>query len=121
MPKTSVFAVVAGAALTLALWSIAFVGLSALYQGGLPWLPTLLAAFLCPVVGGFATAWMSRTGGTAIGAVSGVAAGVVVLLAAAIASNVAPNTTLGGVLAVAVGAIAGGLGGYLMRIPRKSR
>ena len=121
MSKTSVFASVAGASLTLALWSIAFVGLIALYQGGFPWLPTLLAAFLCPMVGGFTTAWISRTGGAAIGAVSGVAAGVVMLLAAAIASNLAPNTTLAGVLTVAVGAIGGGLGGYLMRILRKSR
>ena len=121
MSKTSVFASVAGATLTLALWSIAFVGLSVLYPDSFPWLPTLLAAFLCPMVGGFTTAWMSRTGGTANGAISGVAAGVVVLLAGTIASNLAPNTTLAGVLAVVVGAIAGGLGGFLMRRPRKSR
>jgi len=121
MSKISVFASVAGATLTVILWSISFIGLSALYQGGFPWLPTLLAAFLCPVVGGLASAWMSRTGGGAVGAVSGAAAGVVMLLAAAIASNLAPNTTLVGVLTVAVGAIAGGLGGHLMRIQRKSR
>jgi len=121
MSKTSVFASVVGASITLILWSITFLALATLYQGGYPWLPTLLAAFLCPLVGGIAGAWTSQTGGTAIGAVSGGAAGVIVLLAAVIASNAAPNTTLAGVLAVAVGAIAGGLGGCLMRIQRKSR
>ena len=121
MSKTNVFASVVGASITLILWSITFIALATLYQGHYPWLPTLLTAFLCPLVGGIVTAWTSKTGGTVIGAVSGVAAGVVVLLAAVIASNAAPNATLAGVLAVAVGAIAGALGGYLMRMQRKSR
>ena len=121
MSKSSVFAVVVGASITMILWSVTFLALATLYQSVFPWLPTLLAAFLCPLVGGIAAAWTSQTGGAVIGAVSGIAAGVVVLLAAVIASNAAPNATLAGVLAVAVGAIAGGLGGYLMRIQRKSR
>ena len=119
MRKSNVFAVVAGAVLTLVLWIVAFVILNAVYQGAFPWLATLLAGFLCPLAGGVAAGWMHRTGGAQLGALSGGSAGLIVLLVAAVASRVASNTTLAGVLAVAMGAISGGIGGYLMRPRRK--
>jgi len=51
--KTKVIAVVIGALATLILWAIAFVVLNGIYQGNFPWLLTGLAAFLCPLVGGY--------------------------------------------------------------------
>ena len=111
--KTKVIAVVVGALLTLFLWALAFVVLNGVYQGDFPWLLTGLAAFLCPLVGGYVAARLSRTNSLRLGALSGLIAGLVVLLVAALASHLAPNTTLGGVGLVIVGVLGGGVGTLL--------
>lgn len=119
--KTKVIAVVAGALVTLFLWAIAFVVLNAINQGNFPWLLTGLTAFLCPLVGGYTAARLSRTNSLRLGALSGSSAGLVVLLAAALVSRLAPNTTLAGVGSVAVGAIGGGVGTLPTWRPNRSR
>jgi hypothetical protein len=92
--KTKIIAVVAGALLTLFLWSIAFVVLNGIYQGNSPWLLTGLAAVLSPLAGGYSAARLSRTNSLRLGALSGTSAGLVVLLVGVLVSRLAPNTTL---------------------------
>ena len=116
--KTKVMAVVAGVLLTLFLWTVAFVGLSGIYQGRFPWLVIGwlligLAAVLCPLAGGYVAARLSRTRSFVLGALSGFSAGLVVLLVGPLASRLAPNTTLAGIGLVVLGAIGGGIGTFL--------
>jgi hypothetical protein len=120
MMKTKTVAVVAGALVTLFLWVIAFVILNGVYRGDLPWLLTVIAALLCPLIGGYVTARLEHTNGARLSALSGFGAGLVVFFAAAIASSLAPNTTLAGVLMVVVGTVGGGVGAYLTRRGQKA-
>jgi hypothetical protein len=113
--KTKVIAAVVGALVTLILWAIAFVVLNGIYQSNFPWLLTGLAAFLCPLAGGYVAARLDHRSGARLGGLSGGGAGLVVLLAAATASSLAPNTTLAGIGLLVVGALGGGLGAHLTR------
>lgn len=119
MMKTKAFAVVAGALVTLFLWAIAFVILNGVYRGDFPWLLTVLAAFLCPLIGGYVTA-LEHSNGSRLGALSGFGAGLAVVFVAAIASGLASNTTLAGILMVVVGTFGGGVGAYLTRRRQKA-
>jgi len=114
--KTKAIAAVVGALVTLFLWAIAFVVLNGIYQGNFAWLLTGLAAFLCPLAGGYIAARLEQKSGARLGGLSGGGAGLVVLLAAATASNLAPNATLAGIGLLVVGALGGGLGALLTRI-----
>ena len=58
--KTKAIAAVVGALVTLFLWAIAFVVLNGIYQGNFPWLLTGLAAFLCPLAGGYIAARLEQ-------------------------------------------------------------
>jgi hypothetical protein len=111
--KTKAIAAVVGALVTLFLWAIAFVVLNGIYQGSFPWLLTGLAAFLCPLVGGYVAARLSQTNSLRLGALSGTSAGLVVLLAVALVSRLAPNATLASVGLMVVGALGGGVGTLL--------
>jgi hypothetical protein len=113
--KTKAMAVVAGALVTLFLWAIAFVVLNGIYRGDFPWLITGLAAFLCPLVGGYVAGRLDQTNGARLGTLSGGGAGLIVLLAAAIVSGLAPNTTLAGIGLAFVWAVCGGLGAHVTR------
>ncbi len=120
MMKAKTVAVVAGALVTLFLWAIAFVILNGVYRGNFPWLLTVLATLLCPLIGGYVTARLEHSNGSRLGALSGFGAGLAVVFVAAIASNLAPNTTLAGILMVVVGTFGGGVGAYLARRRQKA-
>jgi hypothetical protein len=121
--KTKVIAVVVSATLTLFLWAIVFVVLNGIYQGNLPWLLTGLAAFLCPLAGGYVAARLSQMNSLRLGALSGLSAGLVVLLVGTLVSHLAPNTTLAGIGLVVMGTLGGGVGTLLSpgQTPGKQR
>ena len=112
--KTKVRGVIVGALVTLFLWALVFLVLTSLYRGNLPWLLTGLAAFLCPVLGGYLATRLGQTDSMRLGALAGLAAGLLVLLLVSIAGRLAPNTTMAGGVLVVVGAVGGGMG-TLMR------
>lgn len=116
--RNKAIAIVVGTLLTLLLWALAYAALNAIFEGDFPW-PRIgwlligLAAFLCPLIGGYVAARVSQANSLRLGALSGTSAGLVVLLVGALASGLAPNTTLAGIGLVLVGAIGGGIGTLL--------
>jgi hypothetical protein len=113
--KTKTVAVIAGALTTIFLWAIAFVILNGVYRGNFPWLLTVLAAFLCPLIGGYVVARLEHTKTARLGALSGGGAGLGVLLVAATISSITPNATLAGIGLLVVGMLGGGLGTLVTR------
>jgi len=114
--KSRIIAIVVGALVTLALGATALTVLPACYHGNVPTLPAVLAAFLCPLVGGYLATRLARVQELVTGAISGLVAGLAVLLVAAVASSLAPNTTLAAVLLAVISAAGGALGAWLTRV-----
>jgi hypothetical protein len=112
---------VVGAVATLVLWGLAFVIMNAVYHGGFPLLPVIVAALLSPIVGGLAASRLSSRTAVHVGALSGGSAGLLILLAVAVASGIAPVATVGGLGMLAAGGVGGAIGGLLGRRRPKAR
>ena len=113
--KSKLIAIVVGALVTLALGAVAFAILLHYYHGNVPWVPAVLAPFLCSLIGGYVATRLAQIRELTIGALSGLVAGLMaVALAALVAKGV--NTTLAAVLLTAISAVGGALGGWLTRV-----
>ena len=113
--KSKLIAIVVGALVTLALGAVAFAILFSYYHGNVPWVPAVLAPFLCSLIGGYVATRLVQVRELTIGALSGLVAGLMaVALAALVAKGV--NTTLAAVLATVICVAGGALGGWLTRV-----
>ena len=113
--KSKLFAIVVGALVTLALGAVAFAILFSYYHGNVPWVPAVLAPFLCSLIGGYVATRLAQVRRLTTGALSGLVAGLMaVALAALVAKGV--NTTLAAVLVTVICVAGGALGGWLTRV-----
>ena len=113
--KSKLIAIVVGALVTLALGAVALAILFHYYHGSVPWVPVVLAPFLCSLIGGYVATRLAQVRELTTGALSGLAAGLMaVALAALVAKGV--NTTLAAVLVTAISVVGGAVGGWLTRV-----
>jgi len=113
--KFRITAIVIGSLVTLALGAVAFAILFSYYDGNVPWVPAVLAPFLCSLVGGYVATRLAQVQALTTGALSGLVAGLMaVALAALVARGV--NTTLAAVLVTAISVVGGAVGGWLTRV-----
>jgi len=113
--KFRITAIVIGSLVTLALGAVAFAILFSYYDGNVPWVPAVLAPFLCSLVGGYVATRLAQVQALTTGALSGLVAGLMaVALAALVARGV--NTTLAAVLVTAISVVDGAVGGWLTRV-----
>ena len=113
--KSELIAIVVGSLVTLALGAVAFAILFSYYHGSVPWVPAVLAPFLCSLIGGYVATRLAQVRGLTTGALSGLVAGLMaVALAALVARGV--NTTLAAVLVTAISVVGGAFGGWLTRV-----
>lgn len=112
--KSKPIAIVAGALVTLTLGAVAFAIMFSYYHGNVPWVPAVLAPFLCSLIGGCVATRLAQVRGLVIGALSGLVAGLVVVAWATLFAG--PNTVLASVLLVAGCAVGGSVGGWLTRV-----
>jgi len=113
--KSKLVAIVVGALVTLALGAVAFAILFSYYHGNVPWVPAVLAPFLCSLIGGYVATRLAQVRELTTGALSGLVAGLMaVALAALVARGM--NTTLAAVLVTAISVVGSILGGWLTRV-----
>ena len=113
--KSKLIAIVVGALVTLALGAVALAILFHYYHGNVPWVPAVLAPFLCSLIGGYVATRLAQIRELTIGALSGLVAGLMaVALAALVAREV--NTTLAAVLLTTISVVGGAFGGWLTRV-----
>jgi len=113
--KSKITAIVVGALVTLTLGAVAFAILFSYYHGNVPWVPAVLAPFLCSLVGGYVATRLAQVRELTTGALSGLVAGLMaVALAALVAKGV--NTTLAAVLVTVISVVGGAVGGWLTRV-----
>ena len=113
--KSKIIAIAVGSLVTLALGAVALAILFSYYHGNVPWVPAVLAPFLCSLVGGYVATRLAQVRELTTGALSGLVAGLMaVALAALVAKGV--NTTLAAVLVTAISVVGGAVGGWLTRV-----
>ena len=112
--KSKITAIVVGALVTLTLGAIAFALLFSYYHGNVPWVPAVLAPFLCSLSGGYVATRLAQVRELTTGALSGLVAGLLVVAWAVLFAG--SNTVLASVLLVATCVAGGSLGGWLTRV-----
>jgi len=113
--KSKIIAIAIGALVTLILGAVALAILFHYYHGNVPWVPAVLAPFLCSLVGGYVATRLAQVRELTTGALSGLVAGLMaVALAALVARGM--NTTLAAVLVTVISVVGGAFGGWLTRV-----
>jgi len=113
--KSKIIAIAIGALVTLILGAVTLAILFHYYYGNVPWVPAVLAPFLCSLIGGYMATRLAQARGLTTGALSGLVAGLMaVALAALVAKGV--NTTLAAILLTICFMVGGTLGGWLTRV-----
>jgi len=112
--KSKTLSVIIGSAVTLTMGTIALMALPAFYHSDIPLLPAMLAAILCSLSGGYATARLAQDHGLATGALSGLVAGLSVVGLATLFAG--PAMTVAAILVAGIFVASGASGGRLARI-----
>ena len=113
--KSKLTAIVAGTLVTLTLGAVALAILFHYYHGNVPWVPAVLAPFLCSLIGGHLATRLARARGLTTGALSGLVAGLMAIALVALVTK-GVNTTLAAVLLTVIFAVGGAVGGWLTRV-----